>query len=264
MVNKWQSENRLNIRFIRQSNKGKFTTLIETIGRANGEWFLIADSDDEFDANTIDVFLNTYYVQPHNVQIKLAGVSCLVKDSDTGEIVGDIYPLHIAKHEKFLISDVIEICYKFGIRGEKWGILKTSVLKEFATNLLDLNGAKYISEDVLWIPIANKYKTIFINTALRTYYQGTSDTLSHSNIAGRYPLGVVISEKIVLPYIYKYIINRPKEILRRLIKLNYAAIAIGKSLPHTICGFPIGLKILAVAMRPIAYIALWKYPLQNI
>lgn len=73
LVTMWQNENKLNIHFIQQSNKGKFITLIETIERAKGEWFLIADSDDEFEANTIDVFLNTYNRMPIKTQLQLGG-----------------------------------------------------------------------------------------------------------------------------------------------------------------------------------------------
>lgn len=60
LVNRWKEEKKLNICFLQQANKGKFRTLVDTIGRAKGEWFLIADSDDEFVSNTIDVFLDTY------------------------------------------------------------------------------------------------------------------------------------------------------------------------------------------------------------
>ena len=81
LVNRWKEEKTLNIRFLQQANKGKFRTLVDTILRAKGEWFLIADSDDEFVSNTIDVFLNTYHRIPHDIQNQLGGVSCLVKEA---------------------------------------------------------------------------------------------------------------------------------------------------------------------------------------
>ena len=155
-----------------------------------------------------------------------------------------------------------EILYKYGIKGEKWGILKTSVLREFAAKLPDLEGSLYISENVLWIPIASKYKTVFINKSLRIYFQGTSDTLSSRNIAGRYPLGAWISERAILPYTYKYFAKQPKMIIKSVIKLNYAAIASGKTLKQTIESFRFSLKILVATTKPLAYMAFIKYPKQ--
>lgn len=36
IVKQWENEGNLNIRFIQQTNRGKFTTLLETIERAEG------------------------------------------------------------------------------------------------------------------------------------------------------------------------------------------------------------------------------------
>lgn len=261
MVRQWMEESKLNIRFIQQTNKGKFATLIEAIGFAKGDWFLVADSDDEFEPNTIEVFMNIYNKLPDDIKPIIAGVSCLVKDSETSQIVGEEFPIPSGKD--FLLSDVNEISFKLGIRGEKWGILKTSVLKEFATKIPDTEDSIYISENVLWTPIATKYKTVYINEPLRTYYQGTSDTLSSRNIAGRYPLGAWISERVVLPCTFKYFWWQPKMITLSAVKLNYAAIAAGKTLCQTINGFPVLLKILVCFTRPLGRLAFLKFPKQK-
>lgn len=261
LVNKWIDGGSLNISFIQQKNKGKFLTLIESIERANGEWFLIADSDDEFEANTIETFLSVYNRQSPEIQQQIAGVSCLVKDSVTNKIVGDLFP--ITDNNDYLLSDVNEVSYKFGVKGEKWGIYKTSVLKEFVNKLPDIKGSKYIGENILWIPIASKYKTVFINVPLRIYYQGTSDTLSSRNIAGRYPLGAWITEREILPYIIKYFTKQPISIIKSAIKLNYAAIASKHSLSETTAGYSLACKSLVILAFPFAYLAFIKYPIHN-
>lgn len=88
LVRQWMKEAKLDIRFIQQTNKGKFNTLVETVKLAKGEWFLIADSDDGFEPNTIEVFMNVYNKLSDNIKPAIAGVSCLVKDSETGKVVG--------------------------------------------------------------------------------------------------------------------------------------------------------------------------------
>lgn len=262
LVNKWITEGELDIKYIRQENKGKFKTLVDTVKDVNGEWFLIADSDDEFESNTIETFLMVYESLPDDIKSTIAGVSCLVKDSNTHEIVGDIFP--IPNGERYLLSNGNEVSYKLGIKGEKWGILKTSVLKEFIAKLPSIEETKYISESALWSPIATKYKTAYINIPLRIYYQGTSDTLSSRNIAGRYPLGAWISEREILPCVYKYFWNQAKLITLSAVKLNYAAVLSKKSLRQTIQGFPLGLKLLTILAYPLGLIAVLKYPRNNV
>lgn len=261
LVNKWINENSLNISFIQQKNKGKFLTLIESIERANGEWFLIADSDDEFEPNTIETFLSVYNRLSPEIQQQIAGVSCLVKDSVTNKIVGDLFP--VTDNNDYLLSDVNEVSYKYGVKGEKWGILKTSVLKEFVKKLPDIEGSRYIGENILWIPIASKYKTVFINVPLRIYYQGTSDTLSSRNIAGRYPLGAWITEREILPYIIRFFTKQPISIIKSAIKLNYAAIASKHSFSETTAGYSLVCKSLVFLTLPFAYLAFIKYPIHN-
>ena len=68
LVRQWMKEAKLDIRFIQQTNKGKFNTLVETVKLAKGEWFLIADSDDGFEPNTIEVFMNVYNKLSDNIK----------------------------------------------------------------------------------------------------------------------------------------------------------------------------------------------------
>ena len=261
LVEQWLEERKLNITFIRQTNKGKFITLIETIEKAKGEWFLIADSDDEFEPDTLEVFLNTYNKLPAEMKPTISGVSCLVKDSVTNEVVGGTFPVPAGKD--YLLSDANEISFKFGIGGEKWGILKTSVLREYVAKVPDTEGSRYISENVLWIPIATKYKTVYINEPLRIYFQGTSDSLSSRNIAGKFPLGAWISERVVLPCTFRYFCYQPKKVTLSAVKLNYASIAARKTLSQTMNGFPFLLKMFVFFTRPLGRLAFLKYPKQN-
>ena len=258
LVHMWQSDGTLNIKYVKQENKGKFKTLLETISLAQGEWFLIADSDDEFEPDTIETFLKVYESVPDIVKPTIAGVSCLVKDSETRNIIGDIF--NIPSDQNYLISNGNEVSFRYGIKGEKWGILKTSVLKEFVGCLPLVDGVRYISENALWVPIASRYNTVYINVPLRIYYQGTTDTLSSRNVARRYPLGAWISERFILPHVCKYFWNQPKLICFSLVKMHYAAVLAQKTLKQTLKGFPFFLKIITVITYPLGFIALLVYP----
>ena len=104
----------------------------------------------------------------------------MCKYADSGKIVGDLYP------KSPMISNNIEIEYVHNIQGEKWGILKTDILKKYL--LVDLPNVKFISENYFWFQIAEKYKTLYINEALRTYYLNSTDSLSVPFTTERHPL----------------------------------------------------------------------------
>lgn len=258
VVESWINENRLHITFIQQQNKGKFKTLVDVIHRAKGDWFLIADSDDAFEPETISTFMAAYDAVPEENKPKIAGVTCLVIDSVSREVVGK--PFNLPSGCDSIVKSVNEVIYKDGITGEKWGILKTCVLKEFADRIPIPEDVKYIGEQALWSPIGDKYLTVFINAPLRIYYQGTSDTLSSRNIAGRYPLGAWITERIVLPSFYKYFKYQPRMVIFSVVKLNYASFLAKKSFKETVKGFPFVLKSMILFARPIGWLASIKYP----
>lgn len=61
------------------------------VREASGFLFIPADSDDEFDNDTLQVFKETYEKQSKDVKNIISGVVCLCKD-EQGNIIGDNYP----------------------------------------------------------------------------------------------------------------------------------------------------------------------------
>ena len=156
-------ENKLTIRFHQQENKHKFFTLQEGISMAKGFFFLIADADDEFEPDTLERLSTTFKAMPSAIQDTLVGVNCLCKNVK-GEIIGDQYP------ENVMISDHCEMHHRYSVKGEKWGMQRTDILRKFRFTGEYFNNG-YIPENVLWSAIANAgYKIVFINEALRTYH----------------------------------------------------------------------------------------------
>lgn len=163
IIREMMDENRLRIRFHRQKNMHKFFTLQEAISMAEGKFFLIADADDAFAPNTLERLISTFYEVPKAVQETLVGVNCLCKNVK-GEIIGDRYPKHL------MISDHSEMHHRYNVKGEKWGMQRTEVLRKFRFSNEYFNNG-YIPENILWSRIANAgYKIVFINEPLRTYH----------------------------------------------------------------------------------------------
>jgi glycosyltransferase involved in cell wall biosynthesis len=227
LIGNWKKKAPFLIRYYKKENGGKISAIKEGINRTKSELFLIADSDDRFEKNTIEVFLKHYDNIPETEKKYFSGVSCLCKYADSGEIVGNSYPYSP------MISNVIEIEYKYNVYGEKWGILRTDVLKEYFCFKLSKE-IKFISESYFWFQIANNYKTVFVNEILRTYYRGTTDSLSSPFTTERHPKGVYISEEMALISTVKYYHLKPITTLSRVLRLSYAAQKSGINLKEAI------------------------------
>ena len=88
--------------------------------------------------------------------------------------------------------------YRYRISGEKWGFIRTDVLKEFP---FPEQIPGLVPEDVVWSAIGRKYKTRFANDMLRIYCQdneGDLDQLSRPGKPGINSTGAAYGKMRVL------------------------------------------------------------------
>lgn len=85
--------------------------------------FVPADSDDEFIPEALEYFAKQWQMIPVEDRKGYSGINVLCKDSKTGGVVGGEYP------ESPMVSDNLELAYKYKIKGEKWGCIRTGLLK---------------------------------------------------------------------------------------------------------------------------------------
>jgi glycosyltransferase involved in cell wall biosynthesis len=160
IVNKWIKNSKFSIRYIKKQNGGKHTAINVGVKEAQGELFLIHDSDDSCVPETIERFsFHWDSIQPED-KSKFSGVTVLCKNSE-GEIVGDKFS------ESPMDMSALEIRSQFKVEGEKWGFHKTDIFKEFP--FPEFKGERFISEGLIWNRMAMKYKVRHVNEVLRIY-----------------------------------------------------------------------------------------------
>lgn len=166
------------IRF--EENRGKPTAINEAVRRANGRYFLIADADDAFVSYALERMHEAYIEFEGTTASTLRGVVCNCVDQ-FGTLVGS--PVTGAPR----ISDLFQIRYREGVSGEKWGFTLTEIMREHPFNTeID----RFVPETSVWFPINAKYKSVYINDALRVYYRNESGAESLSSTRRvRYPAG---------------------------------------------------------------------------
>jgi glycosyltransferase involved in cell wall biosynthesis len=218
LIAQWQAESNFPIRYIFQENQGKPAAFNHGVQQARGELFLTLDSDDECVPEALERFKYHWDSIPAFEKNRFSAVTVLCKDQN-GNLVGDKFPRDV------LDSDTIEVTFKFGVGGEKWGFQRTDVLKQFP--FPSVQNAKFISESVVWFALSRKYKTRYVNEALRIYHvhDGATDhlsTLSPGVLSGRAYL-----HRFVLNELIDWLYRTPRSLFRSAINFSRYSFGLG-------------------------------------
>lgn len=156
LVHQFISENKISIHYIKQENKGKHFAINRGVTAAKGELFLILDSDDCLPKDALDLIYKQY-LKIKDVP-KFGGVAGRRNYTD-GTIVGNSF-------DDEIITNSIDIRFKYKITGDLVEIFKTSVLREFP--FPEIHNEKFCPEALLWNRIAQKYDLLFFNQGIYT------------------------------------------------------------------------------------------------
>jgi len=166
---------------IQQVNSGKHVAWNNAIKQAKGELFVPADSDDRFIDNTLDFFISKWNEIDINERNEFSGINVLCKNSTNGNIIGNLFPAD------GFISNNLDLVFKYKIEGEKWGCIRTDVLRK--RPFPNVKGS-YFSENYIWLYLARKYNVKCFNEPLRVYYPPDNIALSSkSSIIKKYFVG---------------------------------------------------------------------------
>lgn len=166
LVASWKTRAWFPIRYLYQKNSGKHIAMNVAAREACGDLFLTLDSDDTCVPEALARLKHHWDAIPDAQRMRFSAVTALYVD-EGGQVVGDRFPKDV------LDSDSLELCYRYKVRGEKWGFQRTDVLRQFP--FPSLPGVSFIPEGLIWNAIARCYKTRYINEGLRVYhsrYQG--------------------------------------------------------------------------------------------
>lgn len=193
------------IRYIYKPNGGKHTAINRGVQEAEGEYFVILDSDDWLTDTTLERILAVWDTVPEKSRFAEV-VGLFVYPS--GELVGNRFPKDVFD------SDPAEIQTIHKVWGDKFGCHRTEVLREFP---FPEDLGKFVTENLVWYRIARKYKTRFVNEVwaykeyqsegltanfLKIRRHSSAATLTYYSEAVAlalekgYPLGVVLRNSI--------------------------------------------------------------------
>ena len=162
------------IKYLSQNNKGKHVAWNRAVDMATGELFLSADADDSFIPTTLEYFnakMNKLLDGKELEDSIYSGINVCVYDPDTNEPIGTPYPYN------GLISDNVELDFKYKIRGEHWGIVRTDLLRK--NKFPEVKGHFYTEGRIWYSFAAQGYTVVCYNDCLRARYNEAT-SLTHN------------------------------------------------------------------------------------
>lgn len=152
---KYQKQGKIKIEYRKKENAGKHTAINLAIKYINTPLVFIVDSDDWLKEDAVQTIIDYYEKYKNNKEI--CGFSFL-RMFPNGEINNKMFDIN----EK--IDTYIESRINSGIEGDKAEVYYSDVLKKHP--FPEYDNEKFISEDIIWIDIALKYKMVHINKAI--------------------------------------------------------------------------------------------------
>lgn len=161
------------IKYFKRSNKGKAASINEALTLADGEFFLVFDSDDWCIPDALEKFLGAWDAlqQPDDY----CAVSAL-KGYSRDTVVGEDYSRMSSLGESYADR------FNKRVKGDKWEFIRTSIHRDHTYQLF--GEERYQAPEYAWLGMGRAYKTVFLNEILGVVeYQ--ADGISKNNLKHR-------------------------------------------------------------------------------
>lgn len=169
LVKRFIEENKVDITYIKQENKGKPSAVNVGIEKANTELWVCVDSDDYLSDDAVEIVYKNYETIKNDKNI--CGVLA-IRTSLNGEVIGG---KKIPQDVKF--ATLCDIRYKYNISADPVFFFKTEILKNYRYPIID--GEKFIGESYVYDQIDQKYKYLILQNNLY-YCEYLEDGLTRS------------------------------------------------------------------------------------
>lgn len=204
LLDRWRGEVDFPIRYFRQENQGKHFAWNRGVEEAQGTLFTPIDSDDGCVPHALATFQLRWDEIPPSDRERFKGITCHAIDQN-GALVGTEFPMDP------LDLPEMDIRYVHGITGDKWGFIRTEVLREFP--MPETLPRRYMPESILWNRISRRYLTRFVNERLlRVWTDAPSMTRGHS--PARNAPGNLLVTRVDLNEHGDYLMKHPRHLLR--------------------------------------------------
>jgi glycosyltransferase involved in cell wall biosynthesis len=167
LVRGWAAQAPFSIRLVSMPNRGKHGAINLAATITQSPYLIILDSDDSCVPGALALVLDAWTHLPSGREAEFGVVTFLCR-TESGAVVGSRFPadpFDSTYHEMVIVH---------GMRGDKWECYRTSVLREFP--FPEVLGEAGLPENILLGRIGTRYKTRYVNQALRVYHNDGPDS----------------------------------------------------------------------------------------
>jgi glycosyltransferase involved in cell wall biosynthesis len=162
LIANWVKSADFPIRYFKQENRGKHIAHNLAVREARGQFVAPLDSDDALPPTSLERISASWDAIPVSRRAGYSGIGGLCRDQ-YGKIIGDCFP------KSPLDSSPRELIYELRIRGEKWGVTRTDVLRQYP--FPELSGTQFVPEGLVGLQMSKNYKRRYVNEVFRVYYR---------------------------------------------------------------------------------------------
>ena len=187
-VDRFIQQRKVEIRYFYKKNGGKHRAINYGAKKISEDLIFMVDSDDWLMPNAIERILEYYKKYKDNESV---AVLSFHKAYSNGQLSGPHY-----RHKEF-VDNHISYRINHHIKGENAEVVKTKCFKEFP--FPEIKGEKFLREGYLWISLAMKYDTVYIDEPIYIFeYLQDGLTKNLTKIRADNPKGVVLGQRLCL------------------------------------------------------------------
>lgn len=223
LIASWAKQADFPIRYFRQPNSGKHIAYNLAVREARGQLFAPLDSDDAFLPDSLERLVRHWNAIPAAERPRYSGLGGLCSDQH-GALIGDKFPASPFD------GDMRDLHYVLRLRGEKWGVTRTDVLRNFP--FPEIPGTQFVPEGIIGLQMAATYRRRYLNEVFRIYYVDepeSGDKLSHRTSLSRSARGRLFYYTWVLNHDLAYLWRAPVPFLKAALMLPVVARYAGRS-----------------------------------
>jgi glycosyltransferase involved in cell wall biosynthesis len=215
------------MRYSWQPNQGKHIAWNRAASDAQGELFVVLDSDDACVPLALERLVSVWRGVSAARRVGLAGI--LTRCQTPGGLpVGPPLPRLVA-------ADFGELAFRHRLPDETWIATRTDVLR--ANPFPELR-APLVPEGALWHKLGKTYKWLLCDECLRVYFtadHGRTDQLSKLS-PWRYAEGLALTQKSVLDNSWRYFWDAPLGFVRLAVHFDRFSMHAGRRIGKEISG----------------------------
>jgi glycosyltransferase involved in cell wall biosynthesis len=164
LVEQWRRSAPFYICYLYQGDRSQAPAFNLAIKEAQGEFLIYLGAEDACIPTALERLRYHWNTIPLEARSRFSGIHCHCQDV-RGNLIGSMFPAHP------LDATAAEMRYRHKVTGEKWGMQRTDVLRQFAFSEPLEGNVGFLPESIVRSKLMQHYSARYVNECLRIYYE---------------------------------------------------------------------------------------------